>query len=333
MSQFALFANFENPFNDTARALRESVDSIVHAEQLGFEQVWLTEHHFNAFSVSASLLPLLAYLAAKTRRIQLGAGAVLLPFHDPIRVAEDLATIDALSGGRLLLGVGRGGPFPEQFRNFGVAAEDSREMLFEGLELVEKLLAGSAVEHAGKHYRHENLSVFPRPVRSALPTWLASLNEDSLQLAARHGYGLMGASAAPVARLRAALDRFNALLPVAPRPFIVARYLLCAEQHAAARAEAMPFIRDFGANMRSVMQRFPAPPALQPFGQDAAAFTDDSLLANAIVGDPAACIDQCLALQAELGPHILLLKPASYEPQTNRRSLSLFAERVRPALS
>ena len=94
MSEFALFANFENPFGDTARAFRESVNTVVHAETLGFEQVWLTEHHFNAFSVSASIFPLLAHLAARTSRIQLGAGAVLLPFHDPVRVAEDAATVN-----------------------------------------------------------------------------------------------------------------------------------------------------------------------------------------------------------------------------------------------
>jgi len=138
-SACALFANFENPFGDTARAFRESVDTIVHAEALGFEQVWLTEHHFNAFSVSASLLPLLAYLAARTTRIKLGTGALLLPFHNPVRAAEDLATIDALSGGRLLLGVGRGGPFPEQFKQFGVDLEQSRTRLFEALDLIERI--------------------------------------------------------------------------------------------------------------------------------------------------------------------------------------------------
>lgn len=333
MPQFALFANFENPFGDTARALHESVETILHAERLGFEQAWLTEHHFNAFSVSASILPLLAYLAAKTSRIQLGSAAVLLPFHDPIRVAEDVATIDALSGGRLLLGVGRGGPFPEQFRHFGIDPEESRERLFEALDLLEEILAGNPVDHTGKHYRHDALSVFPRPLRSRQPIWLASLNEDSLQLAARRGYGLMGPSAAPVARLRQALDAFARLQPVPGQPFVVARYFLCAERNEAARAEALPFIRDFGANMRSVIQRFPGPPAMQPFGQEADAFTEQSLLDNAIVGDPAACIAQCQSLRAALGPHVLLLKPASYDPATNRRSLTLFAERVRPFLS
>src|SRR6516225_8302771 len=116
MNEVALFANVEDPFGDTARAFRETIQTIVHAESLGFEQVWLTEHHFNNFSISASILPLLAYLAAKTTRIALGAAAVLLPFYDPVRVAEDVSTIDALSDGRLLLGIGKGGPFPDQNR-------------------------------------------------------------------------------------------------------------------------------------------------------------------------------------------------------------------------
>jgi len=335
MSAYALFANFENPFGDSARAFRESVDTVVHAESLGFEQVWVTEHHFNAFSVSASIFPLLAHLAAKTSRIQLGAGAVLLPFHDPVRVAEDAATVDALSGGRLLLGLGKGGPFPDQFRHFGVTHDESRARMFEGLELLAKVFAGTGVAHASAHYRYEDLSVYPRPVRSPLPIWLASMADESLALAARRGYGLMGPSAAPVTKMRALLDAFHALDPQRSPPFVLARYLLCGEDNHQAREEALPFIRDFGKNMRAAIKRIPAEPPVQPFGEPEAAYEEARLLGNAIVGDPAACIDQCLALREALGPWpvVLLLKPASYDPSVNRRSLTLFAERVRPALA
>jgi len=330
--EYALFANVENPFNDAPRALHESVDTIVHAETLGFEQVWLTEHHFNPFSISAALLPLLAYLAARTTRIKLGAGALLLPFHDPVRVAEDLATIDALADGRLLLGVGRGGPFPEQFRHFGIAPEDSRARLFEALDLIEEILQKTPVDRSSGHYRYDKLAVFPRPLRPRLPTWLASLNDDSLRLAAQRGYGLMAPSAAPVEKLREALAAFAAYADRPALPFVVARYFLCADDHAAARREASPFIRDFGSNMRTIYRDYPNSPAMRPFGQAVEEFADDSLLAKAIVGDPAACIEQCQALREALGPHILLLKPAAYDPETNRRSLTLFAERIRPAL-
>jgi alkanesulfonate monooxygenase SsuD/methylene tetrahydromethanopterin reductase-like flavin-dependent oxidoreductase (luciferase family) len=333
MSEYALFANFENPFGDTARAFRESVETVVHAEDLGFEQVWLTEHHFNAFSVSASIFPLLAHLAAKTSRIQLGAGAVLLPFHDPVRVAEDAAPVDALSGGRLLLGLGKGGPFPDQFRHFGVSHDESRQRMFEAMDLLEKVFAGTGVEHASTHYRYEDLSVYPRPIRSPLPIWLASMADESLALAAARGYGLMGPSAAPVAKMRALLDAFHALRPQGSPPLVLARYLLCGRDGRRSREEALPFIRDFGKNMRAAIKRISADPPLMPFGEPEAAYEEERLLANAIVGDPASCIDQCLALREALGrPVVLLLKPASYDPVVNRRSLTLFAERVRPAL-
>jgi alkanesulfonate monooxygenase SsuD/methylene tetrahydromethanopterin reductase-like flavin-dependent oxidoreductase (luciferase family) len=342
MREFALFANVEDPFGDTARAFREATDTIVHAERLGFEQVWLTEHHFNAFSISASILPLLAFLAAKTTRIGLGAGAVLLPFHDPVRVAEDVATIDALSEGRLLLGVSRGGPFPDQNRHFKVDSAESRGRLYESLDLIEKVLAGEKVDHAGAHYHYDDLSVFPRPVRAALPVWLASTAEESLDLAARRGYGLMLPSAAPAARIQAVLQEFNRrerghalpahVLPARVLPAIVARYFLCGPDLQRARAEAAPFIRDFGANMRGSL-RCRANGAA-PDGTAAAATAEDGpWLANAIAGDPAACIDQCIALAEAIGPHVLLLKPASYDPDIIRQSLTLFAGKVRPALS
>lgn len=332
MAEFALFANIENCSGNAQRALQASINIVLHAEQLGFEQAWLTEHHFNAFSISASILPLLSHLAGRTRHIQLGAAAVLLPLHNPIRVAEDLATIDALAEGRLLLGVGRGGPFPEQFRNFGIDPEQSRERMVEALTLIEKILGHYPVDFAGKYYQASNLSVFPRPPRPRLPTWLASLHSESMTLAAQRGYGLMAPSAAPINRLAESVAQYRRICPQPAQPLVVARYFLCAEDDAAARREAAPFIRDFAINMRNILQQYPASPALQPFGQNADAFAEETLLANAVVGDPAACIDRCLALREAIGPHVLLLKPASYNPQINQRSLTLFAERVRPYL-
>ncbi|MGB0128657.1 MAG: LLM class flavin-dependent oxidoreductase [Rhodocyclaceae bacterium] len=330
----ALFANFENPFGDTRRALHEAVETVVHAEHLGFDQVWLTEHHFNAFSVSASIFPLLAHLAARTTRIGLGAAAVLLPFHDPVRVAEDAATVDALSDGRLLLGIARGGPFPDQFRHFGVSHDASRERMFEALALLEKLFAGTGVDHTSPHFHYQNLSVYPRPIRSPSPIWLASLAPESLALAAERGYGLMGPSAAPAEKVAERLRAFAAHQPAASPPFVLARYFHCHRSRDRAREEAAPFIRDFAQNMRAAARAiFSQDGPVQPFGQPAAAYEVDRLLANAIVGDPTACVDQCLSLREAIGPHVLLLKPATYDPITCRRALTMFAERVRPALN
>ena len=94
---------------------RETVDRAVLAEKLGFKRVWSSEHHFSEDRWAPSQFPLLAAIAARTERIRLGTGVLLLPFHNPIRVAEDAAVVDIISNGRLDLGVGRG-PIPMSLR-------------------------------------------------------------------------------------------------------------------------------------------------------------------------------------------------------------------------
>ena len=213
--RYALFANFENPLfgsapGNAAHAIAESMQTIVHAERLGFDEAWVTEHHFNRFSVSSSLFALLAHAAAKTERIALGTAAVLLPMHDPIRVAEDAATVDALSNGRLLLGVGRGGPFPDQFKHFHVAPDDSRAQMLEGLALVQRLLAEVHVSFSGRHYQCEDVSVYPRQAQARLPVWLASVSPEGVDEAARQGYGLMAPSPAPTPKLVELVQAYRA---------------------------------------------------------------------------------------------------------------------------
>ncbi|MBD2434003.1 LLM class flavin-dependent oxidoreductase [Fischerella sp. FACHB-380] len=100
-----LFCNYEDNHQSVQRAISEQVTLIQHAESLGFEEAWVTEHHFNDFSVSSSILVLLAHLAAVTSTIRLGSAAVLLAFHNPILVAESIATLDHLCYGRLALGI------------------------------------------------------------------------------------------------------------------------------------------------------------------------------------------------------------------------------------
>ena len=331
MTAYALFTNVENPFQDTARAFREMVETVRHAERLGFEQAWVTEHHFNPFSISASLFPVLAHLAARTERIGLGAGAALLPLHDPVRMAEDIATVDALSEGRLLLGVARGGPFPDQFRHFHVAPEQSRARLFEALELIERALADAPVDYRGEHYSYQDLSLFPRPIRARLPVWLASLAHESVALAAGKNYGLMAPSAASLESVRGAMETFRRLGGTSP--LVVSRYFFCHPDRRRAREEAAPFIRDFARNMRVAIASAPARgESPLAFGLPATAYEEDALLAKAVVGDVGECIEQCEAIADALGEHVLMLKPASYDAASSREALTLFAERVRPAL-
>src|SRR5919197_5802794 len=114
---------------------REIVDMVRLAETLGFDSAWVSEHHGSSDGYMPSLLPTLAAMAAATERIKLGTGVVLTPFHDPLRLAEDTATVDLISGGRLMLGLGLGWR-EEEFRMFGVPI---RQRLLRTVETVEIL--------------------------------------------------------------------------------------------------------------------------------------------------------------------------------------------------
>lgn len=339
--RYALFANFENPLfgnalGNAARAIDESMRTIVHAERLGFDEAWVTEHHFNRFSVSSSLFALLAHAAARTERIALGTAAVLLPMHDPIRVAEDAATVDALSNGRLLLGVGRGGPFPDQFKHFHVSPDDSRAQMFEALALVQRLLAEEHVSFSGRYYQCEDVSVYPRAVQAAIPVWLASVSPAGIAHAAQGGHGLMAPSPAPTQKLVELVSAYRAAAAQAgrvPHGFAVSRFFFCAPGRRQAIDAAVPFVRDFARNMGAAIALAAARGGALPFGQNPEAFDEERILATSIIGDPADCAERVQALRAALGDFTLMLKPAAYDMQANREALSLFADQVRPRLS
>src|ERR1700688_4892205 len=115
---------------------RDTIEQSVHAEALGFESVWPVEQHFNAdLSITPAPLLLLAALAERTRTLRLGVAIVLLPLSHPIRVAEEIATLDVLSNGRVEFGIGRGA-VPNHFRAFGVPIAENRDRFVEGLEVI-----------------------------------------------------------------------------------------------------------------------------------------------------------------------------------------------------
>jgi alkanesulfonate monooxygenase SsuD/methylene tetrahydromethanopterin reductase-like flavin-dependent oxidoreductase (luciferase family) len=112
--RLGLFCTYENLSRDQRKAFADQTRLIEHIEALGFDEAWIAEHHFNPDALSPAGLTILAYLAAKTRHIRLGSAAVLLPCHAPLKIAEEVATLDLLSDGRFDFGVSKGGPFPLQ---------------------------------------------------------------------------------------------------------------------------------------------------------------------------------------------------------------------------
>ncbi len=152
---------------------------------------WIGEHHFNSLGVLSCPDLVLAYIAARTKHIRLAPAVTVLPLHHPIRVAEQWATLDLLSNGRVDFAAGRGYDRRE-YLPFHVSFEDNQSIFDEGLELVRRLWSEEGrIDHKGKHYQFEDVRITPKPVQKPLPTYVASFSKPSIELAARLGCGLI----------------------------------------------------------------------------------------------------------------------------------------------
>ena len=170
----------------------EYLDYVVEAESLGFESVFLTEHHFSGVGQASSPLLLLANLAARTTSMRLGTGVTVLPWYNPIMVAEMAGTIDTISNGRLDLGVGRGFRSSE-FEGFGIDIEDAQEIYDEAVEVIQWAWAKEGRwSYEGKHRRYENVIVEPSPVQNPHPPlWMGAGSPPGLNHAAERGFNLL----------------------------------------------------------------------------------------------------------------------------------------------
>lgn len=192
---FGLWYAFRNPpqwrrsYQDI---YAEIIEQIVWAEGLGYDDVWLTEHHFADDGHAPSPLPQAAAIAVKTKKIRIGTGVLLLPLYHPVRVAEDGATIDILSGGRFELGVGVGYRV-EEFAGLGILREQRGGRANEGLEIIRRLWEGETVTYKGKYFQIENARLTPEPVqRPRPPIWVGGFAGAAVKRAARLGDGYIG---------------------------------------------------------------------------------------------------------------------------------------------
>lgn len=192
---FGLLMPFQNP-SRWARPFpelyREQIDQIVKAEELGYDTIWLTEHHFDQDGWSPALLPLAAGIATRTQRIRIGTFILVLPFQHALRVAEDAATVDILSNGRFDLGVGKGYRVNE-FSSFGLPREQRNAMLEEGLEVIRRAWTEECFSFAGRYYQLTDVQLSPRPVQKPHPPiWIGARGKKAIERAARMGFHLMG---------------------------------------------------------------------------------------------------------------------------------------------
>ena len=167
--EFGIFLEFPVQGGGTEKdAFDDSLVLINEAEKLGVDSLWLAEYHFNPGRVMASPITILGNVAARTENIRLGTAVILLPLANPLRVAEEIATLDLISGGRVEFGIGRG-TFPNVHEGFNSPFDESRSRFDESLEIILKAWSNETFSYNGEFYNFENVTVTPKPLQSPHP--------------------------------------------------------------------------------------------------------------------------------------------------------------------
>jgi probable F420-dependent oxidoreductase len=314
-------------------SFEQTIQECEHAEVAGFDSVWLGEHHNSPVLYPTPLVGLAA-IAARTRRIRLGTGVLLLPLYHPVAVAEEGAMVDLISGGRLILGVGAGYA-PEEFAAFGLSVNQRGSRLDEAAALLHRLWTEEHVSHDGRHFHVTDVTIGPRPVQQPRPPiWFAGWVESAIRRAARLGDAWLGGPSASVPELQTCVSQYVRArqergLADTHGEIAALRYLFVAESTQKARALAgAAFINFF----ESTYFRWPHPIVKRPPGE----LTIERLAEDRIIlGDPAACIEHLRRLQREVGlEHVIARISAPGIPiEAARASLDLFVREVMPAFA
>ena len=177
--KFGVMNLFPAEGKDDHQVLRDTLEEIQIADELGFDSAWLAEHHFSRYGILGNPLMMGAAIAQSTSNILVGTAVVVLPFHDPIRLAEDAVALDVISNGRLRLGIGRGYQ-PQEFAGFGKRPEDSKAIYAETVDILRLAWTEEDWSYRGEHFAYENMNVFPKPVVPGGPPLLhATVSPDN----------------------------------------------------------------------------------------------------------------------------------------------------------
>ncbi len=306
--QFGTFLLLQSPSARTSQEIYgRAVEVAQVAEELGFGNIWLAEHHFSTYGYLSRPTQLAAYLAAKTTTLRVGTAVIVVPLHHPLIVAEEIATLDVLSGGRLDVGLGRGYQQYE-FERLGLDLESGRARWDESIDIILKALEGRPFSYEGKLFKIPETSIFPLPVqRPRPPIWITAQSPESVEGAVRRGFNVLtGGFGIPFQRLaefRQLFDRVVAEVS-APRPpqIGVQKAVYVADSDADARAAAEQALWNMRVTL-SLRHRYErveggrAIPVSAPNEPD----IDDILDRYLVIGTPDTCIRQITRLREMVG--------------------------------
>jgi alkanesulfonate monooxygenase SsuD/methylene tetrahydromethanopterin reductase-like flavin-dependent oxidoreductase (luciferase family) len=313
---------------DLATVYARALERIEIMDQTGYDAVWLAEHHFSSFSVCPSVHMVGTLAAARTKRLRIGTAVSLAPFYHPLRLAEEVALLDLLSGGRVNWGAGRGFARVE-FTAFGVPPEESVSRFREAVEIVLRAWTDKKLTFTGRHFDFNDIEVLPKPAQQPHPpVWVAASSEDAIDWAASRGFSILmdPHSSAPEvgAKRRHYAEKLAAAgFSDAGRDIPIARLVAiggnAGRAAEVARLGAQWILNSYlGAQHRPVIQGSFTPAGVDPVQR----YLDEVILHG--TADKVA--DEFLRLREEIGLDYLLCAPLSHE------SFTLLTEKVLPRL-
>jgi alkanesulfonate monooxygenase SsuD/methylene tetrahydromethanopterin reductase-like flavin-dependent oxidoreductase (luciferase family) len=297
-------------------------------DRTGYDCVWLAEHHFNTYSVCPSINVMATHVAARTARLRIGLAVSLAAFYHPVRLAEEVAMVDVLSGGRVNWGAGRGFDRVE-FEAFGVPVEESSDRFRECVDIVLAAWRHERLSWQGRFWRYQDLEVLPKPLQAPHPpVWLAATSPDSIRRAAEKGFDILQdphATHADIGRKRALYYEvlrahgFSTEGRVIPTARLLAVGATEGEADEVARAGASWTVASYANPMK---RAGPPPPHWVPGIDPVERYMKEVV----IRGTPERVTDTIHELRETLGLDYLMCAPLSH------RSFMLFTEQVLPKL-
>jgi alkanesulfonate monooxygenase SsuD/methylene tetrahydromethanopterin reductase-like flavin-dependent oxidoreductase (luciferase family) len=344
-------AVFQNP--GKARTDREVYANELRladlAEPLGYESIWGVEHHFTDYTMCPDVLQFLTYMAGRTERAQLGSMVVVLPWHDPMRVAEEVAMLDNISGGRLILGLGRGAGKVE-FDGFRLSMDESRQRFVESAEMLLDGLETGYCEYRGRYVNQPRAPIRPAPFKSFRGrTYAAAVSPESLPVMAKLGVGILIIPQKPWKEVARELETYRSIYRdvngVDAPPPVSAGWTFCDESAEHAEEMARRYI---GGYYQTVLDhyQFQGDHLAQTKGYEyygkmaekiAQYGTDtvvDYFVNLQVFGTPTQCYEKILDIHERTGNshYVGVFSYAGMPYEDAERSMRLFAREVMPAL-
>src|SRR5256884_1925093 len=322
------------------------------AEPLGFDSLFALEHHFTGYAMSPAPAQLLSYFAGRTRRISLGTAVIVLPWHDPVRVAEEIALLDILCGGRCVFGFGRGAASVE-YEGFRIPMDEARPRFVEAAQIIVKALSNDSFEHEGRFFQIPRTAIRPRPMSHPERRFYASaVSPESAEIMAKLGFGILMVMQNEWPKAAEDIQRYRDIaagVGHTPRPPIILTNVSVAERREEAQERAAAYLSrkwdSIDAHYHFSDGHLASVKGYEFYGGMAKTYSKmkdpgfrkkatDFYVKIQIVGTPDDCIQQVAELQRLTGlDHLATEFGFGGMPHEQAElNMRLFAERVMPVL-